>query len=66
MTITLILVIVSLIIILEGLFVAVFTNSTKKMLIDISKNVKKLRKFGIIELIIGIIILAIALLLRNY
>jgi len=61
MDISTIIIIISILVIIEGFFVAFFTKQTKKILTEISKNSGKLRKYGIIELIIGIILLIIGI-----
>ncbi len=61
-----ILIIVSILVILEGLFIAFFTQPTKRILKSLLKNTKKLREYGLIEIIIGFILLATAIYLWNY
>tara|TARA_Y100000310_G_C20641846_1_gene794382 strand:+ start:141 stop:335 length:195 start_codon:yes stop_codon:yes gene_type:complete len=64
MTATLILAIISVLLILEGLFVAVFPKKTKKMTNKLFKNPKTIKSIGLIELIIGIALFALSLSLR--
>ena len=61
-----ILIIISILVILEGLFIAFFTQPTKRILKSLLKNTKKLREYGLIEIIIGFILLATAIYLWNY
>jgi len=63
MALSTILAIIALLVILEGLFVAVNPKTTKKIMIKFAKS-KNLRTYGIIELIIGIVILLIAIISR--
>lgn len=46
----------------EGFFVSLFPKSTKGIMKKLAKE-KRLRKFGIIELIIGLLLLASAFLI---
>jgi len=55
--------IIAILIILEGVFVSFFSKQTSKILKEILKNPKKLKKYGIIELIIGIILLIVVIFL---
>jgi uncharacterized protein YjeT (DUF2065 family) len=54
--------IIGLLIAFEGLFVAFFPKKTKLLMTRLGKNVKRLKWIGVIELIIGLVILSIAVL----
>jgi len=59
MALSIILAIIAILVILEGLFIATKPKESKKIFIKFAKS-KNLRTYGIIELIIGIIILLVA------
>ena len=61
MELTLLTTIISLAIILEGLFIALMPKATKKLMTHMVNNLTKLRIIGIIEIIVGIIILVVTL-----
>lgn len=57
--------IISLLIIAEGFFVTFFPKRAKKILAEMSRNIKKIRNYGIIEMIAGIILLIISIYLMS-
>lgn len=61
-TLSIILLVIAILVILEGLIITFFPIQINKILQQL-KNKTLLRKIGIIEMIIGIIILILALLL---
>ena len=63
MVLSIILAIIALLIILEGLFIAIKTKETRKLFIKFAKS-KNLRAFGVIEFIVGIVILLVAIMSR--
>ena len=65
MTLSIILAIIATLVILEGLFIATKPKESKKIFIKLAKS-KNLRTYGIIELIIGIVILLIAIMSRAF
>lgn len=60
MTISIILGILGTLIILESLFLIIFPLASKKMLKKISRNDKTIKKAGLIEFFMGLILLAIS------
>tara|TARA_Y100000034_G_C6707733_1_gene312477 strand:- start:223 stop:417 length:195 start_codon:yes stop_codon:yes gene_type:complete len=64
MTASILLAIISVLIILEGLFVAVFPKKTKRLTNKFFKNPKKIKTIGLIELLIGIALFVLSLSLR--
>ena len=58
---TLILFIVALGIILEGLFIIFAAKKARKLILKVSKDLTEFRLLGLMEIIIGIILLVIAL-----
>ncbi|GEM_PF-4303208 len=50
----------------EGFFIAVFSKSAKNIFSYFIKNNSKFKKWGIIEFIIGGLLLLIAVLLNNF
>jgi uncharacterized protein YjeT (DUF2065 family) len=60
-TLSMILIVLAIIIILEGLLITLFPIQLKKAFNQILKNKRKIQTLGIIELIIGIIILGIGI-----
>ena len=65
MALSIILAIIAVLVILEGLFIAVYPKKTKSLLIKMAKS-KNLRTYGVIELIIGIIILLVAIMSMTF
>jgi uncharacterized protein YjeT (DUF2065 family) len=63
MVLSLIFYILGILVILEGLFVALFPKKTKKIVLSLIKTEKATKKLGIIELVIGIILLIVGLLI---
>ncbi|HLC86989.1 MAG TPA: DUF2065 family protein [Candidatus Nanoarchaeia archaeon] len=51
---------------IEGLIIALFTKKTKEALTKLVKDKKKLRKLGIIEIIVAVILIVIGLLIKGY
>ncbi len=60
MTLSIIIGILGALIILESLFLLIFPLASKKMLKKISKNDKTIKKAGLIEFFLGLILLAIS------
>jgi len=60
MTISIILGILGILIVLESLFLIIFPLASRKMFKKISKNNKTIKKAGIIEFFMGLILLAIS------
>jgi len=59
--VNIILTIIAVLIILEGFFITLSPLKSKKIFIKIFKNEKLTRKLGLIEIIIGAIILIVAM-----
>ncbi len=57
----LVLLIVVLLIVLEGLYIAFLPKNAKRIMIDISRNLNGLRLIGVIEIIIGLILFGVAI-----
>ncbi|MEK6873410.1 MAG: hypothetical protein AABW91_01075 [Nanoarchaeota archaeon] len=64
-TISIILGTIAVLTLAEGFFIAVFSKSAKNIFSYFIKNYSGFRKWGIIEFIIGGILLLIAILLKN-
>ncbi len=56
---------IAVILILEGLFISVYPKKTKRALSFLTKKEKKIRTFGIVEIVCGIILLLAAMWLRG-
>ena len=65
MILNIILATIAILIIAEGLLISIFSVQIKKAASQILKNTKRIRKFGLLELIIGIILLFISIIIRN-
>jgi len=65
MVISIIIAVIAVALIFEGFFVAIFPKQTKSITRKLLK-IKDLRKVGIMEAIVGIILLLIAVLLNIY
>jgi uncharacterized protein YjeT (DUF2065 family) len=56
--------IIAILLILEGLFVAIFPKKTKQLTNKLFKNPKTIKSVGLIELLIGIALFALSLSLK--
>lgn len=65
MTLDIILGTIAIIFIIEGILIAIYPKKTKKLLSILGKS-KKIRTYGVIEIIAGIILLLAAAWLRSY
>jgi len=61
MTFKTILTTISVLLILEGIFIVFFPAQTKIIFNQMFKNKKQIRKIGLIEVIIGLVILIVAM-----
>jgi len=65
MTASIIILVISILLIIEGSLAFLFPRQIKKIVSDLIKNPKKIRGYGIIELILGLILLVIAVFMRG-
>ncbi len=57
------LLVIGIIFVLEGLFIAIYPKSTKRIIFKMFKNAKNIKQIGIIEFIMGAILVLIGFLL---
>jgi len=60
----LILLIMGILVVFEGLFIAFYTKRARRLMLEISRNVRKFKNVGIIEIVVGVILILIAVLSR--
>ena len=65
MEISIILGFIALLVMAEGLFIVFYPKETRKMMTSLGRNLKMLRRVGIIEILIGIAILLFSIMGRN-
>jgi uncharacterized protein YjeT (DUF2065 family) len=54
-----VLMVIGVLVVLEGLFIAIWPGTTFSLMKRFCKNPKKIREFGIVEFLLGLVILVV-------